>query len=239
MLKPILLAGLAAAALVPAAAQAQDNCQRARANNEAVGTLLGAVGGALLGNAVTGHGGRTGGTIIGGVGGAVVGNRIAASGTHCGENAYGYYDTNGNWVPRTYTAYGYYGPDGRWIAQSPQGYGSPQYAAPSNYQEQPYAQGPDRHRWTFSQREDRLDGVIRSQMSNGQMDPREGRRNLRELAEIRQMESDYRHEAYDGHLTPDQRADIDQRLDALRDRVHYQEDADQGGYQQPPQQRPY
>ena len=226
MLKSFLLAGLAASALIPAAAQAQDACQRARANNEAVGTLLGAVGGALLGNAVSSHGGKPGGTIIGGVGGAVVGNRIAASGTKCGENAYGYYDTNGNWVPRTYTAYGYYGPDGRWVAQSPQGYASNDYAAPSTYQEQPYAQGADHHRWTFSQREDRLDNLIRDRMSNNQIDPRDGRRDLRELAEIRQMEADYRHENYDGRLTEDQRSDIDQRLDALRDRLHYQEDAD-------------
>lgn len=230
MFKPALLAGLAAAALIPAVASAQDDCQRARSNNEAVGTLLGAVGGALLGNAVSGHGGKPGGTIIGGIGGAVVGNRIAASGTHCGENAYGYYDTNGNWVPRTYTAYGYYGPDGRWVAQSPQGYGSPDYAAPSNYQERPYAEGQNRHRWTFAQREDRLDNLIRDRMSNNQIEPRDGRRDLRELAEIRQMESDYRHENYDGRLTEDQRSDIDARLDALSERLRYNENADNDGY---------
>ena len=45
-----------------------------KANN---GTLIGAVGGGLLGNAVAGHGSRTGGTLIGAGAGAVAGHEIA------------------------------------------------------------------------------------------------------------------------------------------------------------------
>ena len=118
MLKPLLLAGLAAAAFIPSLASAQESCQQARHDNRVAGTIVGAGLGAILGGAVTGHGG---GAVVGGVGGAVVGNAIAGSGTRCGENQYGYYDERGRWVPRTYTANGYYGPDGGWVASAPAG----------------------------------------------------------------------------------------------------------------------
>jgi uncharacterized protein YcfJ len=41
------------------------------------GTVVGAVGGGLLGNAIAGHGNKTGGTIIGAGVGAVAGHQIA------------------------------------------------------------------------------------------------------------------------------------------------------------------
>lgn len=41
------------------------------------GTVIGAVGGGLLGNAIAGHGNKTGGTIIGAGVGAVAGHQIA------------------------------------------------------------------------------------------------------------------------------------------------------------------
>ena len=43
------------------------------------GTIIGAVGGGLLGNVVAGHGNKTGGTIIGAGVGAVAGHEIAKS----------------------------------------------------------------------------------------------------------------------------------------------------------------
>jgi uncharacterized protein YcfJ len=49
---------------------------RKKANN---GTLIGAVGGGLVGNAVAGHGARTEGTLIGAGVGAVAGHSIAKS----------------------------------------------------------------------------------------------------------------------------------------------------------------
>jgi len=69
MRKHILAATNAAIALIPTLALAQETCEQ-RSSNRAAGTIIGAIGGALLGNAVSSHGGKTGGTIIGGVAGA-------------------------------------------------------------------------------------------------------------------------------------------------------------------------
>lgn len=49
---------------------------RKKTNN---GTLIGAIGGGLLGNAVAGHGARTEGTVLGAGVGAVAGHQIAKS----------------------------------------------------------------------------------------------------------------------------------------------------------------
>ena len=69
----------------------------------------------------------------------------------------------------------------------------------------------------FREREDRMDQRIRQAMSDGTIDDREGRRDLRALADIRRMEADYR--SGDGRMNEGQRADIDQRLNVLRDRL--------------------
>ena len=66
-----MIAGLAlAVAAVPAASQAA--CQK-RTN----GTVIGALGGALLGSAVAGRGDRTEGALIGGAAGGLVGNQVS------------------------------------------------------------------------------------------------------------------------------------------------------------------
>ena len=226
MFKPILLAGLAAAAFTPSFASAQSSCQQQKHDDRVAGTIVGAGLGAILGGAITGHGG---GAVAGGVGGAVAGNVIAGSGTHCGENQYGYYDGNGQWVPRTSTAYGYYGPDGQWVANQPSGY------APSGYGQNGYNQGyapppapaygqdaayrdSDHGRMNFREREDRMGQWINDSVTNGRIDGRTGRHAQRDLDDIRRMEADYRN-GNGGHLDGQQRADIDQRLDALRDRL--------------------
>jgi len=67
------LAALVALPLVAGPTAASASC-RGRANT---GTVVGGVGGALLGNSIS-HGG--GGAIIGGLGGAVLGHQIAKSG---------------------------------------------------------------------------------------------------------------------------------------------------------------
>jgi hypothetical protein len=125
MLNKFMLSSVFMAALIPAVASAQTNrdCVQQKQGNEVVGALVGGGLGALLGNSLGHGGGREGGTIIGGVGGAAVGATVAAGATHCGENQYGYYDQNGQWVPRTVNANGYYGPDGQWIDGPPPGYG--------------------------------------------------------------------------------------------------------------------
>jgi uncharacterized protein YcfJ len=71
----ILAAGLAALVAIPSAADAA-SCKSRKTN----GTVIGAVAGGLLGNAVAGHGSRTGGTLIGAGLGGVVGHEVAKSG---------------------------------------------------------------------------------------------------------------------------------------------------------------
>ena len=82
MLTKTLIAGLLIAATLPAAALAQPydpGCVQSNRDNRAAGTVIGAIGGALLGGAVAGRHDRGAGVVIGGVGGAVAGNAIAGS----------------------------------------------------------------------------------------------------------------------------------------------------------------
>ena len=68
------LALLLSVPLVAAGASAEAaSCQTRKAN----GTVIGGIGGALLGNSIS-HGG--GGLVLGGLGGAVVGRQVAKSG---------------------------------------------------------------------------------------------------------------------------------------------------------------
>jgi uncharacterized protein YcfJ len=53
-----------------------------RGHNHTTGTVVGAVTGGLLGNAVSHGGGKTGGTLIGAGVGAVAGHEIAKNGDH-------------------------------------------------------------------------------------------------------------------------------------------------------------
>jgi hypothetical protein len=123
MRKHLLVAGIAAAALLPSFAFAQASCEQQH-NNRVAGTVVGAGLGALLGSAVAGHGDKTTGAVIGGIGGAVVGNQVSKSRADC-AHAYGYYDTNGAWhansVERANAA-GYYDRNGQWVDGAPNGY---------------------------------------------------------------------------------------------------------------------
>ena len=60
-----------------------DQCQRVKQNRNVAGTVIGAVAGGLLGNAVASGGGKTGGTIIGAAAGAAVGSNVARSTINC------------------------------------------------------------------------------------------------------------------------------------------------------------
>jgi hypothetical protein len=78
----LFAAGIMLAAVLPGAAMAQPydpGCVRANQDNRAAGTVLGAVGGALLGGAIAGRHDRGAGVVVGGIGGAVAGNAIAGS----------------------------------------------------------------------------------------------------------------------------------------------------------------
>ncbi|WP_421932179.1 glycine zipper 2TM domain-containing protein [Phenylobacterium sp.] len=124
MRKTLLAAGIAAAALLPTFALAQQTCEPN--NNRVAGTVIGAGLGAILGSQVAGHGAKTEGSVIGAIGGAIAGNQIAKSRSNCtSANAYGYYDANGAWHANTVdqaSAAGYYDRDGRWVDGAPNGY---------------------------------------------------------------------------------------------------------------------
>lgn len=79
----LLAVGLMLATL-PATAMAQPDpgCVQQNQQNRAAGTILGAVGGALLGGALAGRHSTGAGVVLGGVGGAVAGNAIAGANNH-------------------------------------------------------------------------------------------------------------------------------------------------------------
>jgi outer membrane lipoprotein SlyB len=214
-----LAAAALAVTLAPVLAQAQPSCREQKHDNRVIGTVLGAVGGAFLGNAIGEHGGKEGGTIIGGVGGAVAGNAIGGATVNCSSNQYGYYDDSGRWVPNTVTEEGYYDANGRWVATAPQR--SADYLPPP-----PQGEGYDRvavyghDRWEGAPmdtraREDWLQSKIQARVADGRLDDRRGRHALRDLNDIRRIDADYRDA--DGHLNSDQRRDILARLDTLHD----------------------
>ena len=78
------IAALIALPLAFGPTDASASCQ----GRKNTGTAIGAIGGALLGNAIASGGGKTGGTIIGGLGGAVVGHEIAKGGCAPARTAY-------------------------------------------------------------------------------------------------------------------------------------------------------
>ncbi len=95
MRKLLLVAGLIAATAIPAVSSAATRCQQHQADNRAAGTVIGAIAGGLLGNAVSRGGGRTGGTIIGAAGGAIIGNQLARSNNSCPDGYDAYDDGQG------------------------------------------------------------------------------------------------------------------------------------------------
>lgn len=93
MRNKLLIAGLVLATALPVAASAQPydpGCVRSNQDNHAAGTVLGAIGGALIGGALAGRHDRGAGVVLGGVGGAVAGNAIAGSNDHPCPSGYYY-----------------------------------------------------------------------------------------------------------------------------------------------------
>jgi len=209
MRKHLLAAGIAAAVLIPSLAMAQETCEQ-RSANRTTGTVLGAIGGALLGNAVASHGGKTGGTIIGGVAGAAVGSNLA-KGPHDCVHAYGYYDDGGRWhdnhVDRA-VAYGYYDRGGAWIDGPPPGVAG--YSADAAYTSHVNTMGVDAR---INRIQDRIDHG----RSDGSLSRRDANDAERALSDIRRQESDMRG---DGQLSDRDTSLLQARLDRLSDQVH-------------------
>jgi uncharacterized protein YcfJ len=209
MRKNLLLVGLAAAALIPSMAMAQETCEQRSANRTA-GTVLGAIGGALVGNAVSKHGGKTGGTIIGGVAGAAVGSNLAKGPRDC-QHAYGYYDNEGRWhdngVDRS-VAYGYYDRNGVWIDGQPNVSG---YSADASYTSHVYSRDID-------SRIDRIENRIEDARRDGSLSRREAKSAQNTLNDIRRDEQ-YRRQ--DGRMSDRDLASLQARLDRLSDQIHF------------------
>jgi uncharacterized protein YcfJ len=210
MRKNLLLAGFAVAALIPSLAMAQETCEQRSANRTA-GTVIGAIGGALLGNAVSSHGGKTGGTIIGGVAGAAVGSNLAKGPKDC-AHAYGYYDNDGRWhdngVDRT-VAYGYYDREGVWIDGPPPNVAG--YSANAAYTSRMNTMDVDTR---ISRLQDRIDSGRR----DGSLSRREAKSAQNTLNDIRHEEQLRRQ---DGRMSDRDLAALQQRLDSLSSQVHY------------------
>ena len=119
MRKIFALTALAAAISLPlivGPTDASASCQ----GRKQTGTILGGVGGALLGNSISRGGG---GAIVGGLGGAVVGHEIAKSGCHGTSHAY-YRSSHSRYATTQAPAYGrkvYYDQYGNAVV-SPQPY---------------------------------------------------------------------------------------------------------------------
>ncbi len=74
MRRTLLAAGFCLAALIPSFAMAQ-SCEQQR-NGQAASAFEGAGAGALAGEAIAGHNNRGAGAVIGAIGGAIVGNQL-------------------------------------------------------------------------------------------------------------------------------------------------------------------
>ena len=110
----LLIAGFMMAVALPATALAQpyDNgCVRQNQDNRAAGTVVGAIGGALIGGAIAGRHNTGAGVVIGGVTGAVAGNAIAGANNHPCPSGY-YYAPPPGYAPPPPP--GYAGPNGFW-----------------------------------------------------------------------------------------------------------------------------
>lgn len=81
-----MAAAIAAPAFVapaPASAQSYESCREQQRRSANKGTLVGGLGGALLGGTVAGNGAKTEGAVLGGVVGAVAGHQIAKKNAKC------------------------------------------------------------------------------------------------------------------------------------------------------------
>lgn len=208
MRKHLLAAGIAAVVLIPSLAMAQETCQQ-RSENRTAGTVLGAIGGALLGNAVSSHGGKTGGTIIGGVAGAAVGSNLSKGPRDC-VHAYGYYDNDNRWHDNhadRAVAYGYYDREGVWMDGAPPNVDG--YSANTSYVSRQNTMSVD-------ERISRIDRRIRDSRADNSLSGREARDAQRKLNDIRRQEQDMRG---DGVLSDRDRDLLEQRLDSLSAQV--------------------
>lgn len=222
MRKLLLCGALAAATLAaPAIASAQPRCVNPRTNATA-GALVGAAGGALVGSQLAGRGSRDKGAILGALGGAVLGGAVGNSEVRCPD---GYYrEEGGHYYDNSGGEYRYEGgpPPGAGYGPPPPGqaYGPPPPPGPA------YGPGPRGGFWEgaperISDRIAFTEQHVRTALSRGWVDRREGREDLRLIAEVRRYQSDARARS-GGRLRPEDRQYIMEKLDYIGQRVRWE-----------------
>jgi len=77
MRRMLFAVGVSLAVAAGSAAQARSGCEAYAHNRKVTGTVVGALGGGLLGGAVAGHGSKGAGALVGAGLGAVVGNQMS------------------------------------------------------------------------------------------------------------------------------------------------------------------
>jgi len=86
MRRMLFAAWVTLALATASAADARSPCSDYAHDRRVTGTVVGALGGALLGGAVAGHGSKGTGALLGAAGGAVVGNQVSR--VHCSDPSY-------------------------------------------------------------------------------------------------------------------------------------------------------
>jgi hypothetical protein len=215
----LLIAGFMMAVALPATALAQPydpGCVQQNRDNRAAGTVVGAIGGALIGGAIGGRHNAGAGAVIGGVTGAVAGNAIAGSNNHpCPE---GYYYApppardDGRYNDGRYND-GRYN-DGRYNDGR---YNDGRYDRPTD--------GGDGRFWAGAptgvhERIDFMQTRINDSASRGWVSRREISGANRELNFIRSEDRRLRYQS-GGRLRPEDRDYLQGRLDALGQRLHW------------------
>ena len=198
----VTMTALAAVIAAPSFAAAQTHCEQQRANSEATGAVLGAIGGALIGSSVAGRGNHTTGAVIGGVGGAVVGSQLAGGGVRCPDGYVAVADPGYGPAPD-----GYYDSDGRY-----------------HYRNGPYAATPVRN---LHDQEDDLTRRIHAAQDSGRIRAGQADDALHDVQHLRDREAEMR-ARNDGRLSDDDRLYLQQRLNVVADALHLDVVADAG-----------
>lgn len=106
MPRMLFVAGLTLAMAASSAADARSRCEAQAHNRKVTGTVIGALGGGLLGSAVAGHGSKGTGALVGAGLGAVVGNNLSR--TSC--DRYAVRSARHRYARAATPAYAYRGP---------------------------------------------------------------------------------------------------------------------------------
>lgn len=113
MRRALFAAGLVLAVAASSAAEARSRCEAYAHNRKVTGTVIGAIGGGLLGSAIAGHGSKGTGALVGAGLGAVVGNNMAR--VSC--DRYAYRRTH-HYARRTYYRGAPYAGEGRYAVNT-------------------------------------------------------------------------------------------------------------------------